>query len=520
MNMLERALAALAPGLALDRARARMALDMVRDYDAARPNRRVESHRRLAGGPITEVQKGAAQVRALVRDQLRNNGYAQRAHRKLVSSTIGTGITGSPVLTTGKLAGRPVRDAWERYVDNADWHGDVDLYGLQMQVARAVYADGEALLRRYRLPFDANEKTPPIRWQVLEADFIDVGKFSVDANGGYIDRGIEYDANGGYIDRGIEYDANGRKVALWLHPDHPSNLTPFNRNKYKSERVPLGEVVQVYDALRPGQDRGISIFSAAVLPLIDLAGYLEREAMRKSIEACLALFITSAENPNDVAMGTATASAADGIDSLGNNLTRIAPGMIGRLKPGESIEPGPVAQLGDMTPFIMQQQFLAAAGAGVMFEHMTGDFRNVNYSSYRVGAFDFAQMIEQQQWLVFGHKMNKPLAGGFMEGAAALGVAGINGARIRWTPPPAVTSPDPLRDANADTVQLRNLTMAPSEPVERRGWEYTEMLERIAADMAAAAEILPPGTMGDADPRKNPKAAPADAAAPVENPNG
>ncbi len=503
MNLLDRAIAALAPRMALDRARARMALDLVRDYDAARPsNRRIESFRRINGGPVSEVSKGGAQVRALVRDLLRNNGYAQRAHRTLVSSTIGTGITGSPVLPTGKLASRAVRDAWDRYVDNADLHGDVDLYGLQMQIARAVYADGEALLRRTRLPFDANEKNPPIRWQVLEADFIDTNKLSVDAEGGY-------------IDRGIEYNATGRKVALWLHPDHPANLTPYIRTRFKSERVAIGDVVQVYDALRPGQDRGVSIFSAAVLPLLDLAGYLEREAMRKSIEACLALFITSPEDPNALSIGATGGPGADTTDSVGNNLTRIAPGMINKLKPGESIEPGPVAQVGDMTPFIMQQQFLAAAAGGVMFEHMTGDFRNVNYSSYRVGSFDFARNIEQQQWLVFNHKMCKPLAAGFGEGAAALGVSGINAAKLRWTPPSAITSPDPLKDANADALMIRNGAMAPSEPAERRGWDYHTLLERTAADMAAADQILPPGTMFDSDPRKNPKAAPADAAAPV-----
>jgi len=500
MNWLDQALAAVAPRTALARARARMALDAVREYDAARPgNRRVESWRRSGGGPQSEVSRGATPVRQLVRDLLRNNGYAQRAHRTLVASTIGTGITGSPLGPNGKLASRAVRDAWDRYVDNADFHGEVDLYGLQMQVARAVYADGEALLRRYRLPFDANEKNPPIRWQVLEADYIDTAKLSLTDSDGY-------------TDRGIEYDTQGRKVALWLYPDHPGNMTPYIRSKFTSVRVPLGEVVQVFDALRPGQDRGVSIFSGAVMPLLDLAGYLEREAMRKSIEACLAIFITS---PEDAQLGAVGGAGAATTDALGNNLTRIAPGMINRLKPGESIEPGPVASVGDMTPFIMQQQFLAAAAGGVMFEHMTGDFRNVNYSSYRVGAFDFARGIEQQQWLVFGHKMCKPMAAGFIEGAQALGIAGAAQVKLRWTPPSAVTSPDPLKDANADTVMMRNLTMAPSEPVERRGWNYAEMLERIKADMTAADEMLGPGTMSDADPRKNPKAAPADAAAPA-----
>jgi lambda family phage portal protein len=502
MNSFERLLAIIAPGAALTRMRARMALDAVRDYDAARPNRRVESWRRNGGSGMGEAAKGAAPVRALVRDLLRNNGYAQRAHRTLVSSTVGTGITGSPLGPNGKLASRTIRDTWDRFTDNADFLGEHDLYGLQMLIARAVYADGEALLRRYRVDFGANEKVPPFRFQVLEVDYIDTSRSSLVGN----------TAASGYIDRGIEYDAKGRKVALWLHPDHPGNMTPYLRNRYESTRVPLGEVTQIFDALRPGQDRGVSMFAAAALPLLDLAGYLEREAMRKSIEACLSLFVTTPDDPTATSLGATGGPGAATKDSLGNSLTRIAPGMINYLKPGESIEPGPVAQVGDMTPFIMQQQLLAAAAGGVMFEHMTGDFRNVNYSSYRVGSFDFARTIEQLQWNVFGFKMCRPMAAAFTEGAQAIGIAGANGVKLRWTPPSAVTSPDPLKDANADTVQMRNLTMAPSEVAERRGWNYAEMLERIAADRESEAEILVkmPGVMADSDPRKNPKAAPAD----------
>ncbi|WP_310498304.1 phage portal protein [Sandarakinorhabdus sp.] len=511
MSFLDDIIGAFAPGMALDRVRARMALDKLREYEAARPgNRRVESWRRRDAGPQGEVARGASDVRRLVRDLLRNNGYATRAHRKLVSATISTGITGAVLDAKGRPASAALRDTWNRYVDEADWCGEHDLYGLQMLIARAVYSDGEALLRRYRTSFDANTRTPPFRWQVLEVDHIDAGKFDL----------VRGAADNGFIDRGIEYDARGRKVALWLYPDHPQNLTPYLRSRFESERVPIGEVVQIYDTLRPGQDRGVSIFSPAIMPLSDLADYLTKEAMRKSIEAALAVFITTPENPDQggLTLGAGAGSDAASTDGAGNTLSRLMPGMITRLKPGEAVDPGPVAPVGDMSPFVQQMGFLAAAGVGVMYEHMTGDFRNVNYSSFRVGSFDFGQFIEQQQWLVFGQRMCRPMAQGFTEGVAALGISGAAGVNLRWTPPNPVVSPDPEKDARADKLQVEMLVKAPSEISGARGWQHGEMLERIAADMLAADAALPPGSRSTADPR-NPKAGTAPAPAPnQENP--
>ena len=488
MSWFEDAIAAVAPGLAFNRARARMAYEAVRDYDAARPQRRQESWRRANTGAVVEVGKGALPVRNAVRDLIRNNGYAQRAHRTLVSSTVGTGIVGTPQTTAGTLASVRTRDAWNRWVDNCDFDGHHDLYGVQNMLARTMYESGEGLLRFHRQSFGANEKIAPVRLQVLEPDFIDITKNS---NGN----------DGGWIDRGIEYDAQGRKLALWLLPDHPGNLSPYLRTRFTSDRVPVGEVEQVYEMLRPGQDRGISIFAAAVLPLKDLADYFEAEATRKRIEACLALFITSPEDLSGSGLGITTGGATS--DSLGNSLTRLAPGMMTRLKPGEDVTPGPVAPVGDMTPFVQQMQFLAAAAGGVMFEHMTGNFSNVNYSSYRVGSFDFARQIEQIQWLTLGPRMTRPMSDRFNEAGRAASILTAD-VKVRWTPPSAVTSPDPLKDANADSTQMRNLTMAPSEVSEKRGWNHAELLNRIGDDLSLADAMLNPrgGGLADSDPRK------------------
>jgi len=106
---------------------------------------------------------------------------------------------------------------------------------------------GASLIRFRRQPFDAKTKVAPLQLQVLEPDFIDVTK--------------NIRTQTGYIDRGIEYDMHGRRVAYWLHPHHPGEFAGFRFQVYQSERVPVEELVYLYNKLRPGQDRGMPLLA-------------------------------------------------------------------------------------------------------------------------------------------------------------------------------------------------------------------------------------------------------------------
>jgi lambda family phage portal protein len=474
---------AIAPQWALRRQMALAALKQLRAYDAAKTPRKWQSWQRPVSGPRTEANGAGDRLRASVRDLLRNNGYAQRAHRTLVRSTVGTGILGTP-MQGDRPASRPTRDAWDRWVDGCDFDGHHDLYGLQMLAARTAYESGEALVRFYRQS-DFSSKVAPVRVQILEPDFIDTNRFG----------GFGRAETGNWVDRGIEYDELGRKVALWLHRVHPGDQSRYLLSKFESVRVPVGEVVQVYDMLRPGQDRGVSIFAGAVAPLKDLGDYFEAELMRKRIEACLSVFVTAPESGDTLKLGLA--NGTDG--ASGAEMRQLVPGMITRLNPGESVTSVAPSASPEIKQFADQILLLAAAAGGVMFEHMTGNFEKVNYSSYRVGSHDFAGWVEQQQWLVFNPRLCRPIASAFNQAATAAGLIARE-AQIRWTPPPAVTSPDPMKDANADEKNLRLGAIAPSDLAERRGFTYAEQLDRIAADLKQADEK---GIQFDGDPRKN-----------------
>ena len=56
--------------------------------------------------------------------------------------------------------------------------------------------------------------------------------------------------DGGRIVQGIEYDRDGRRVAYWLHPDHPGDGVLLRAKQYKSVRVPADTVAHLFERQR------------------------------------------------------------------------------------------------------------------------------------------------------------------------------------------------------------------------------------------------------------------------------
>src|SRR5205085_1114104 len=96
----------------------------------------------------------------------------------------------------------------------------------------------------------------------------------------------------------------------------------------------------------------------------------------------------------------------------------------------------------------------AAAAAGVMYEQATGDFSNVNYSSWRAGNHGFRRRMERLQWLVVIHKACRPIVTRYREAAKAAQLLPVANFGWRWTPPGFI-SVDPYKDAQADLANLR-----------------------------------------------------------------
>lgn len=478
-NMLDQLIGWFSPGAGVKRLAARRAMDLqTRAYAAGRRDHRTKGWQ-TAGTSGTAEAMGAADVRARVRALMRDNGYAVKALNSLVDHVVGTGILGTP-------KGKRAATLWSEWQAQADFDGHHDWHGLQALALRAMFTDGDVLIVRKRAGWMGGPPSVvPLQLQVLEADYLDTGKTGALAGGGE-------------IDRGIEYDADGRKVAYWLFRTHPGDMTLRVRNGWLSDRVPAEDVIQLFDRVRPGQDRGVSVFAPAVMTFHELQMYMEAERVRKRIESCLAGFITSDDdNISAAADGQVDEKAAPGL-----LVEKFIPGMLMRLRGGEDVKltaPMAASGIGEFTTVQLRE---IAAGCGVMYEMLTGDFSHVNYSSWRAGNHGFQRRIESWQWLLAVPLMCARVERWWNE-AAGHGNLLSRPAVFSWEPPGFV-SVDPYKDAQADLLNLRNGTVLPSELAARRGWNYIEFLAQYAQDLADADAAFTAigGAQFDGDPRK------------------
>lgn len=80
------------PSTALERQRQRLALDVARQYDAARPNRLSGGYNRRGRRASDEVSRGHKALAGGAQDLVRNNALATRAKHVASRNMVGKGI--------------------------------------------------------------------------------------------------------------------------------------------------------------------------------------------------------------------------------------------------------------------------------------------------------------------------------------------------------------------------------------------------------------------------------------------
>lgn len=455
MSALDKVIGYISPTTQLKRARAQAALRLVeRSYDGAKTGRRTSGWTTGGNSADAEIAPAISLLRNRSRDLVRNNPYAAKAINSLVSNAIGIGIT--PTLSDGQ-------ELWAKWATECDADGQLDLYGLQMLVARTVRESGECLVRlRYRKASDG--LSVPLQLQVLEPDYLDNSKY-------------ETLANGGYIQHGIEYDAIGRRAAYWLYKQHPGSITPL-LNGLLSYRVEARDVLHVYEKTRPGQTRGVPVLAPSMLKMRDLDDYEEAELVRKGIEACFAAFVTT---END---GLTVGEASTESGTPARRLENLSAGMIQYLKPGEQVSFGAPGAVQGYNDYIRTQLHAIAAGAGITYEQLTGDLSQVNYSSIRAGTLEFRRMVEQWQWLTFIPMFCQPLMRAWLDTAVNAGKLNSADVAVNWTTT-RFDWVDPVRDVTGELMEIAAGLKPWSEAVRGRGYDPKSNIAEIAAEQKA-----------------------------------
>lgn len=468
MNALDRIIEAVAPGVALKRARARAALELVRGYEGAAKGRRLDGWKTKSTGANTEIRGGLRLTRDRARDLVRNNPYAARAVSVIAANMVGYGIK-TTIRTPNKKHAKPLQDAWKAWAESTqcDADGMHDIYGLQELAARAIPESGEVLLRRvWRL--DAGLAVP-FQVQVLEADYIDTTKEGATAEGHV-------------IVQGKEYDKRGLCVAYWLFDHHPGDAFVV-----ESRRVPADDIAHIYRMDRPGQVRGITWLAPVILRLRDFDEYEDAQLLRQKIAACFTAFIYDQE-----------ASGAEQTGKRAVELSQqIEPALIQRLPPGTNVTFANPPGVTGYSEYASVTLHAIAAGLGIPYESLTGDYSQVNFTSGRMGRAEFHALLDVWQWKMFVPGFCATVFRWFREAAELAGLPAA-GATAKYTPPHRVLV-DPTREIPAIIKAVRGGLQTLYGAIREMGYDPDEFLTEYAEGNKQLDAL---GIVLDTDPRR------------------
>jgi lambda family phage portal protein len=476
-------LAPLFPAAALRMARARLAYEGLRAYEAAGTGRRLRNWLPGQASADAELLPALGRMRDRSRDLDRNNPYANAGLTGLADFQVGYGI-GLRSATGDKAIDAEADRLFTEWSAVADMAGLLDLAGMTHLAARTRARDGEVLALPIRLTaaeMRARNSPVPLAIQLLEADYLD-------------DMKAERLADGGAIRQGVELDPQGRPRAYWLLQDHPGDYFPFARMKLGSDRVAAADVIHLYRVKRPGQTRGEPDLAPVMVRLRSLDEYEDAALEQAKVQACLAAFVTS-----DAAPGTGPLEGKKETAETGQRKT-LAPAIIERLKPGEGVEFLTPSGAGGFSEFARHQLRAISIGLDIPYDILTGDLTQANYSSLRAGRVRFKRAVERDQWTLMVPRFLAPVHAAFIAAAQGAGLLPRRAGAwpVKFAPPPFEML-DPAAEADGLKKMIRAGLKTWPQAVAEQGYDPEQQIREIAetnAKMDAAGVIL------DGDPRR------------------
>jgi lambda family phage portal protein len=461
-------------------------------YDGTSVGRGYRRWQASSVGPTAAIAGSGELLRTRSHHLARNNPWGFAALDSFAANAVGTGIKPRSQHPDAAMR-RTINQLWEDWADEAVSEGVGDLYAAQLVAALTVLEGGDCFVRLrprrlddgFAVPLQLNlyggEMVP--YWHTTQAP------------------------SGNRVICGIEFDGIGRKVAYWMHREHPGEAGLTGGDDSQLVRVPASEVLHLYRWRLAGQIRGEQALCRAVLRLYDLDEHARVEMLRQKAAASIAMVIVTPD-PDKVPEGIGERDAGDP-QAGGDTTVTLEPGTVPVLGVGQDIRSHVPADLAsNLDSFIEHQLRAVAQSTGLTFEQLTGNLRNVNYSSARVGLLEQRRRMEPWQWQVMVHQFCRPLWRAFCDAAVASGALRIAGyaqpatkraaTRVSWHPQ-GWAWVDPVKEVTAQVIAVRAGFKSREMVIAETGYDPEVIEQQIAAENARADRD---GRVHTTDPRK------------------
>jgi len=450
-NIVDKVISFIAPEIGVRRMLNRERLeDMtgttgMRKFDGASRGRNTEDFTGTSSSSNVENQTGFVLLRNRSRELHRNDAYTKNWLRVMPNNIIGTGIIPTPVVSGRSGKADRAKEVWKLWAEKVkcDYDQRYNFYGLQHLILKTVFMSGECLIVRRRA---TSKYTIPLRLQVLEADYIDNGKFSLEN---------EY---GGITWYGIAFNKQGERVGYWLWNRHPGEFATH------SSFIDAKDIIHVYNAERPGQIRGIPENHAVLLDIKDLKDYEYNERIRAKIASCM--------------VGAITQDETNGKDDLASSFDTMEPGTFHKLRPGETVAFNTPPTSTGYPEYVKGNKHKIAAGVGTTHEALTGDLSNVNFSSGRMGWLEFQRNVNFWQNNIMIPFCDTAFEW-FVEAAQMAAMLPMGASfDARWTPPRREMI-DPYKETKALLEKVRGKFTTWEEAIKEFGDNPEEVLVQL-----------------------------------------
>lgn len=451
-----------------------------RRYEGASRSKRMSGWKTTSSDANAAMVTSLSELRNRSRDLRRNNPYAAKAVQVIGANVVNTGIVTQ--FREGDYLGAELH--WADWAETTaiDFEGRQNIYAMQGMVMEAVVESGEVLMRR-RINV---ARRYPIQYQILEPDFLDSTKTTSEVEGG------------GFILQGIEFSAQGERKAYWLYESHPGGVDANQiRSSNQSHRVPVEELRHIFRADRPGQARGVPWCSPVMVRLKDFDDMEDAQLMRQKIAACFTAFVQDIShefypvNEDDDLYG-AEHGEDDGV-AYGE---RLVPGIIEELPRGKTVkfaEPPSVDNYHEYSSTVLHA---IAAGYGITYEALTGDYSELNFSSGRMGFLEFQRNIKIWQERIIIAQMLDPIIEDFKMMLEIQGENVVGLKHVHVAPPREMI--DPTKEVPMQIEEMRSGLDSISDKLLARGKDPRKHLKQMAEDMALLDEL---GLKLTSDPR-------------------
>lgn len=461
-----------------------------RSYSSAKVGRLTSDWTTAVTSANKEIRDSVKVLRARSRQLERDSDFVRRYFALLLNNTLGSnGITfqakardlnGNP----DQVANRKIEQAWKDWSrpENCTVAGTQSFLDVQRTVLRSVARDGACLIR-----FVRNWKNGyRFAIQVMEIDHLDV------------DFNDKNQQSGNVIRMGVERDKYERPVAYWLLNGHEGDDHGLNYPT-KRERIPASECLLVQQTERPHQAVGVPWLCSSMLRLNMLNSYFEASLTAARVSACTMGFFTKTDS------GESYQGEED--EATGHNIMTASPGSFEELPSGMSVEKfdpsNPDAS--NFSEFTKSCLRSISAGLGVSYNSLANDLEGVNYSSIRAGLLEEREAWKSTQTWFIEHFLEPVfrewLAYALLSDALQLPATKETKFRsIEWKPRRWAWV-DPLKDSQANVLQVENGLKSRRSIVSEAGGDYEVTLEEIAQDQELAAQK---GVNFDGNPPQDP----------------